>query len=39
MTGLLFDLFTVVMAVVVIVRTLPEWWLTVGDVAYQWRHR
>jgi hypothetical protein len=39
MTALLFDLLTLATALILIVRILPEWWLSVGDVAYQWSHR
>jgi len=35
---LLFNAAVLLMAVVLIARTLPEWWRTVGDVLYQRRH-
>lgn len=34
-----FDLFTLVTALAMIAYTLPEWWLTLGDVRWQRAHR
>ena len=36
---MMLDIFVMVMALICIARTLPEWWRTIGDVRYQWRER
>ncbi len=35
---ILFDLLTLVTALILLARILPEWWLVCGDVVYQHRH-
>ncbi len=39
MTRIIFDLLMLGSSLAVIAMTLPEWWLTFGDLRYQRAHR